>query len=65
MLGCWDPDVNVDRQTPARVYTDVIQVSMRRLGEGPRHQFLNIIVSVLALEKSGFILAAHPAFPAG
>ena len=57
-----DPGVNVDRQTPARVYTDVIQVTMRRLGEGPRHQFLNIIVSVLALEKSGFILAAHPAF---
>lgn len=57
-----DHDVNVDRQTPVRVYTDVIQVSMRRLGEGPRHQLLNIIVSVLALEESGFILAAHPVF---
>ena len=57
-----DPRVDVDRTTPARVYTDVMQVSLKQYGEGPRHQLLNIIVSVLALERTSFILAAHPAF---
>ena len=57
-----DPRLDVDRRTPVRVYTDTLQVSLKRLGVGPRHQFLDIIVSVLALERSGFILAAHPGF---
>ena len=57
-----DPRANVDRKTPARVYTDVMQVSLKQFGEGPPYQLLNIIVSVLALERSGFILAAHPSF---
>ena len=45
-----------------RVYTDVLQVSLKRFGEGRRYQFLNIIVSVLVHENSNFILAAHPYF---
>ena len=57
-----DPRAAVDRKTPARVYTDVMQVSLKQYGDGPRHQLLNIIVSVLALERTSFILAAHPAF---
>ena len=57
-----DPRFALDRKTPARVYTDVMQVSLKQYGDGPRHQLLNIIVSVLALERSAFILAAHPAF---
>ena len=57
-----DPRLEVDRRTPVRVYTDTMQVSMKRLGVGPRHQFLNITVSVLALGRRGFILAAHPGF---
>ena len=57
-----DPRADVDRKTPARVYTDVMQVSLKQYGDGPRFQLLNIIVSVLALEKTAFILAAHPAF---
>ena len=57
-----DPRADVDRKTPARVYTDVMQVSLKQYGDGPRHQLLNIIVSVLALERTAFILAAHPAF---
>lgn len=57
-----DPGLDIDRNQPVRVYTDVLQVSLSRLGTGSRFQFLNIIVSVLALERSGFILAAHPAF---
>ena len=57
-----DPRAPVDRTTPARVYTDVLQVSLKQYGDGPLHQLLNIIVSVLALERTSFILAAHPAF---
>ena len=45
----------------AVVHTDVLQVSLKRLGKGPaRNQRLDVIVSVLRLEKSWFILAAHP-----
>ena len=57
-----DPRAKVERKNPVRVYTDVMQVSLKQYGDGPRHQLLNIIVSVLALERSAFILAAHPAF---
>ena len=57
-----DPRLDLDRKTPVRVYTDVMQVSLKQYGDGPRHQLLNIIVSVLALERSAFVLAAHPAF---
>ncbi len=57
-----DPRADVDWTTPARVYTDVMQVSLKQFGDGPRYQLLNIIVSVLALERTSFILAAHPAF---
>ena len=57
-----DPDIKTDRETPVRVYTDVMKVSMIRYGDGPRHQFLDLIVSVLATEPSPYILAIHPAF---
>ena len=57
-----DAHTDLDRETPVRVYTDVMQVSLKQYGDGPRHQLLNIIVSVLALERTAFILAAHPAF---
>ena len=57
-----DPRAPVERKTPACVYTDVMQVSLKQYGDGPRHQLLNIIVSVLALKRTSFILAAHPAF---
>ena len=57
-----DPDLKTDRKAPVRVYTDVMKVSMIRYGDGPRHQFLDLIVSVLATEPSPYILAIHPAF---
>ena len=57
-----DPDLKTDRETPVRVYTDVMKVSMIRYGDGPRHQFLDLIVSVLATEPSPYILAIHPTF---
>ena len=55
-----DPGLKLDQ--PVRVYTDVMQVALRRAGDAGRQQQLRIIISVLALERSGFILAAHPAF---
>ena len=55
---------------PVRVQTDVLEASLQRLGEGPRHQELKWIVSVVALPdpkvRSYYILAAHPFFlPSG
>ena len=45
----------------AFVQTDVIKASLKRLGDQPaRSQILNIIVSVLRMEKTFFVLAAHP-----
>ena len=46
----------------ARVYTDVMDATLRRRGNVHGHRMLKIIVSVLAIEKSYFILAAHPYF---
>ena len=51
---------------PVRVQTDVLEASLQRLGDGPRHQELKWIVSVAALPdpkvRSYYILAAHPFF---
>ena len=60
-----NPRNGIKRGTPMRVYTDVLQASLRQQGEGRRYQHLNIIVSVLALETKNFILAAHPYFYPG
>ena len=49
-------------QEPLRAYTDIIEVSLQRAGEGARHTRLGIIVTVIAIEKSYFVLAAHPGF---
>ena len=47
----------------AVVVTDVLQVSLKRFGNAPaRTQRLNVIVSVLRLEETYFILAAHPCY---
>ena len=57
-----DPQAPIDFSQTARVYTDVIEASLRRLGDVHRHRRVKIIVSALALEKSYFLLAAHPFF---
>lgn len=45
----------------AVVVTDVLKVSLKRYGIGvARTQILNVIVSVLKLEDTWFVLAAHP-----
>ena len=47
----------------ARGYTDVFQLSLNKLGEGPtRSQLVNLIASVVALDRTYFILAAHLCF---
>ena len=60
-----DPRADVDRKTPARVYTDVMQVSLKQYGDGPRHQLLNIIVSVLALDKNRLYPGRPPCIHTG
>ena len=46
----------------AQVYTDVLQVSLNKLGETGRSQLLNVICSVVRLDRTFFVLAAHPYF---
>ena len=50
------------RSDTARVYTDVMDISLQRGGNVSREGHLYLIISVLALEGSYFILAAHPCF---
>ncbi len=58
-----NPRLNtIDRKTPARVYTDVMQVSLKKYGRGARYEHLNLIISVLAQRRTYFILAIHPFF---
>ena len=45
-----------------RVYTDVLVISLSRLGEGNRQKLLHVIASVIALDGSYYVLAAHPCF---
>ena len=45
-----------------RVYTDVLVISLSRLGEGSRQKLLHVIASVIALARSYYILAVHPCF---
>ena len=47
---------------PIRVYTDTLHVSMRRLGHTERVQNLELITSVVEVEGTWYILAAHLGF---
>lgn len=50
------------RSGPLRLFTDVMQVSLRRGGVYARFQNMNVIVTVIRLEGTFFVLAAHPCF---
>ena len=46
-----------------RVYTDVIQLSLNKLGDGPtRSQLVDVIVSAIRTGERVYILAAHACF---
>ena len=49
---------------PLLVQTDALDVSLQRFGDGPRHQLMKLLVSVVVLPdiRSFFVLAAHPFF---
>ena len=47
---------------PARVYTDVLQVSLQAHRKDRRHTLLDVIVSVMLAERKIYVLAAHPCF---
>ena len=50
-------------QRVVRVYTDVTNVMLTKLGDGPtRIQHLGVIVSVVAIGRTHYVLAAHPYF---
>ena len=52
------------RDGPLRLFTDVMQASLRRGGVHARFQNMNVVVTVVRLEeeKTFFVLAAHPCF---
>lgn len=52
----------VDFSKVARVYTDVMEVPLRRLGDAHRYRPLMIIFSVLAFKRIAYMLAFHPYF---
>ena len=59
------PEFRARQTGPAKVYTDVLDVSLDRVGEGPPFKSLKVIVSVVNLgkdRKTHFLLAAHPYF---
>ena len=51
-----------ERGGPLRLFTDVMQVSLRRGGVRARFQNMNVVVTVIRLEGTFFVLAAHPCF---
>ena len=57
-----DPRAKVDFSDMARVYTDVADITLRRMGDVTSFRFLKVIVSVLAIKKTYYILAVHPYF---
>ena len=60
------PAFRAGQTEPAKVYTDVLDVSLDRIGEGPSFKSLKVIVSVVNLregkKKTHFLVAAHPYF---
>ena len=58
------PEFRDRQKEPAKVYTDVLDVSLDRIGEGPRFKSLKVIVSVVNLmrKRTHFLVAAHPYF---
>ena len=59
------PDFRKLQTEPAKVYTDALEVSLDRIGEGEPFKILKVIVSVVNLrqgKKTHFIVAAHPYF---
>ena len=60
--GLLSPHAKVDFSQTARVYTDVMDVSLRRTGDVTRFRHLKVIFSVLAVNRTSYVLAAHPYF---
>ena len=52
----------VGQNKTIRVYTDVLVISLSRRGKGSRQKLLHVIASVIALDRTFYILAVHPCF---
>ena len=51
-----------DVDTPVRVFTDILQVPLKRLGGAGRFHNINVMMSVVAIKKTYYVLAAHVDF---
>ena len=51
-----------DLDEPVRVFTDTLRVSLKRLGEAERFQYMKVLLSVVETNRTNFILAAHVVF---
>ncbi len=58
------PEFGALQTSPVEVHTDVLELSLHRIGDGPSHKVLKIIASVVNLRRfrTHFLLAAHPYF---
>ena len=56
------PEVCRKHDGAVQVYTDVLHVSLHQVGDVARVKQMKVIVSVVGLEKTHFVLAAHPYF---
>ena len=56
------PEFSRKHREPVRVYTDVLNISLHQVGDVARSKLVKVIVSVVGLEKTHFVLAAHPCF---
>ena len=57
-----NPNAKVDFSAIARVYTDVMSLTLRLEGDAARFRHLHVIVSVLLANRTAYVLAAHPYF---
>ena len=59
-----EPRVGALQTSPVEVHTDVLELSLHRIGDGPSHKVLKIIASIVNLRRfrTHFLLAAHPYF---
>ena len=51
-----------DWEEPLLVFTDVLEISLQRAGQGSRHTKMKVIVTCVSIERTYFTLAAHPYF---
>ena len=57
-----NPNAKVDFSALAKVYTDVVNLTLRLRGDVAKYRHLKVIISVLLANRTAYVLAAHPFF---